>query len=184
MTSTDVIHQFWVPEIRLKGALVPGLVQQLNFTPQQTGTYDIVCSEFCGKDHALMRAKLVIEPVVAFNAWLDKEKVAAAANAGKIDFTGATADAGKAVFAEKCSSCHSNPPTAFDQKVVGPGLLHITDDPAHPKLVDGDAPTRENIAKILQKGFTGPLGAMPNQQANALSNAEIASLTVYLDSLK
>ena len=184
MTSTDVIHQFWVPEIRLKGALVPGLVQQLNFTPQQTGTYDIVCSEFCGKDHALMRAKLVIEPVPAFNAWLDQEIANAKKGGAKIDLTLGTVDGGKAVFAEKCSSCHSNPPTPFDKKLVGPGLLHITDDPAHPKLVDGDSPTPEHIASLLQKGFTGPIGNMPNAQANGLTPKDVADLTAYLVSLK
>ena len=57
ITSADVIHQFWVPEIRLKAAGVPGLVQNLNFTPLRTGTYDIACSEFCGVDHSLMRSK-------------------------------------------------------------------------------------------------------------------------------
>ena len=48
LSSSDVIHQFWVPDFRLKLATVPGLVQDMNFTPLRTGTYDIVCSEYCG----------------------------------------------------------------------------------------------------------------------------------------
>ena len=101
ITSTDVIHQFWVPEIRLKSAGVPGLVQSLNFTPLRTGTYDIACAEFCGADHSLMRGKLVIEPVATFNKWLDSENKTAAAGGGAINLAGGSAGTGKTLFAQK-----------------------------------------------------------------------------------
>jgi cytochrome c oxidase subunit 2 len=184
ITSSDVIHQFWVPEIRLKAAGVPGLVQNLNFTALHSGTYDIACSEFCGSGHSVMQGKLIVEPVAAFNAWLASEKKTMAAAGATVDLAGGTADAGKAIFAQKCSACHNNPPTAFDQKLVGPGLAKITDDPAHPNLVDGKPPTPENIAGILQNGFSGDMGTMPNRQANALSDKDIANLVAYLTSLK
>ena len=184
ITSVDVIHQFWVPEIRLKAAGVPGLVQNLNFTPLHPGTYDVACSEFCGPDHSRMQGKVIVESVPAFNTWLSSAKKAAAAGGGAISLAGGNADAGKATFAQKCAACHNNPPTPFDQKLVGPGLLHITDDPAHPTLVDGKPPTPENIAGILTNGFTGPIGTMPNRQANGLSNTDIANLVAYLVSLK
>jgi cytochrome c oxidase subunit 2 len=159
-------------------------VQNLNYTPLRTGTFDIACSEFCGPDHSLMIGKLLIEPVPAFNKWLEGEKKAAVAGAGAgtIDLAGGDVGAGKALFAQKCTACHQVAP--FDQKVVGPGLLHITDDPAHPTLVDGKTPTPEHIGAILQNGFTGPMGTMPNAQANALANKDIANLVAYLASLK
>lgn len=182
ITSADVIHQWWVPEIRLKMAAVPGLVQNLNFTPLRTGTYVIACSEFCGVDHSLMQGKLIIEPVAAFNAWLDSEKKAAAAGGGALNLAAGSAAAGKALFTQKCSACHQIAP--FDQKLVGPGLAKITDDPAHPNLVTGKPPTPDNIADILQNGFTGPIGTMPNRQANALTSTDIANLVAYLTSLK
>ncbi len=182
ITSADVIHQFWAPEIRLKMAAVPGLVANLNFTPLRSGTYEIACSEFCGIDHSLMQGKLVIEPVADFNKWLDTQKTAAAPGGGAISLAGGSVDAGKAVFGQKCSACHQIAP--FDQKLVGPGLLKITDDPAHPTLVTGKPPTPENVADILRNGVTGPLGSMPNRQANALSDKDIANLVAYLSSLK
>ena len=184
LTSADVLHQFWVPEIRLKLATVPGLVQSMNFTPIRTGTFDIACSEFCGPDHSVMQGKLIIEPVSDFQKWIVAENKAAAANAGKLDLSTGDAGIGKTDFAAKCASCHINPPAPFDQKLVGPGLLHITDDPAHPKLVDGKAPTPADIAEILQKGYTGPIGTMPNAAGNGLSSADISNLTAYLVSLK
>jgi mono/diheme cytochrome c family protein len=60
-------------------------------------------------------------------------------------------------------------------------VLH---DPGHPNLVDGDPATEANVAKILQTGYTGSIGTMPNATTNGLSDQDIANLTVYLNSLK
>jgi cytochrome c oxidase subunit II len=184
ITSADVIHQWWVPELRLKMAAVPGLVQNLNFTPLHAGNFTVTCSEFCGINHSQMQGKVVIQSVADFNAWLDAQKKANAAASVPINLSGGNVAAGKAKFSTICSACHNNPPTPFDQKKVGPGLLHITDDPQHPTLVTGKPPTAQNIAWILQNGFTGSIGSMPNRQANGLSNQDIANLVAYLESLK
>ena len=89
---------------------------------------------------------------------------------------------GQVLYAQKCAACHSL--GGFDQKIVGPGLGHLVDDPQHPKLVDDDPANAANIAKILVNGYNGPLGVMPNRQANGLSDPDIANLTAYLSSLK
>jgi cytochrome c oxidase subunit 2 len=179
----DVIHQFWVPEFRQKIAAVPGMVTELNITPIRTGTFDISCSEYCGKNHSVMQAKLVVDQPADFDKWLAAARVAAAKAGPTIDLAAGDAGAGKTAFAQKCAACH-NAAGGFDAKIVGPGLLHLTDDPAHPKLVDGDDATPAGIAKILVNGYTGPLGAMPNRQANGLTDGDIANLTAYLVSLK
>lgn len=183
VSSGDVIHQFWVPEFRLKAAAVPGMVTELNLTPTRTGTYDIVCSEYCGVNHSLMQAKLVVDSPSDFDSWVAKERVAVAASAGTVRLEGGDAGAGKTTFAAKCAACH-NAAGSYDQKIVGPGLNHLTDDPAHPNLVTGKPATPENIAEILVKGYQGPIGVMPNRQANGLSDADIANLVAYLVSLK
>jgi cytochrome c oxidase subunit 2 len=183
VSSADVIHQFWVPEFRLKVSAVPGMVTQLNLTPTRAGRFDISCSEYCGANHSTMQAGLVVEPQAAFDQWLSAARVAAAKTSTTISLAGGDVTAGKAAFAQKCAACH-NAAGGFDAKIVGPGLLHLTDDPAHATLVDGKAPTPDDIAEILVKGYTGPIGAMPNRQANGLSDADIANLTAYLVSLK
>jgi len=144
----------------------------------------ITCSEFCGVDHSKMQGKLVVESVPAFNAWLENERKVAAAAGVAINLAGGNAAAGQAKFQAVCSACHHYPPTPFDQKLVGPGLLHISDDPQHPALVTGKPPTAQNIAWILQHGFTGPIGTMPDGRANGLSTKDIANLVAYLESLK
>ncbi len=182
IASGDVLHSFWLPQFRLKLDAVPGLVQEMNFTPMQTGTFDILCAEFCGVNHSVMQGSLIVESPEAFEKYLADQK-AKEAQAG----TGATlkpgdAAAGKTLFSQKCAACHSV--GGFDQKIVGPGLGHLLNDPAHPKLVDNDPPTGANIAKILANGYNGPLGVMPNRQANGLSDGDIANLVAYLTSLK
>jgi cytochrome c oxidase subunit 2 len=183
ISSGDVIHQFWVPEFRLKAAAVPGIVTELNLTPTRSGRYDIVCSEYCGANHSVMQAKLVVEDAAAFDTWVAGERVAVAKTAGAVPLENGDAAAGKTTFAAKCSACH-NAGGTFDQKIVGPGLDKITDDPQHPKLVDGSDPTPADIANILVKGYQGPIGVMPNRQANGLSDADIANLVAFLVSQK
>jgi len=182
VTSVDVLHSFWVPEFRLKADTVPGLVQNLNFTPQVAGTYLIECTEFCGVNHSEMQAKLIVEPQAKFNAWLETQKKPVAVVAPP-DLTHGDAVAGKALFEQKCSACHKV--AAFDQKLVGPGLGHVFTDKAHPNLVDGQSVSPEHVAALIQNGFDGgAAGTMPNAQQNGLSGNDIANLTAYLASLK
>ena len=48
LKSKDVLHNFFVPELRIKLDTVPGLIGKLRFKPEQEGRYEIVCSELCG----------------------------------------------------------------------------------------------------------------------------------------
>jgi cytochrome c oxidase subunit 2 len=185
VTSADVLHSFWVPEFRLKADTVPGLVQNLNFTPQVAGSYVIECTEFCGLNHSEMQAKLVVDKPADFDAWLAAQKAkaaAAGAGAATVNLAAGNAAAGQALFAQKCSACHSA--GSFDQKKVGPGLGKLFTDKAHPTLVDGASPTKQNVAHIIEKGYSGTLGAMPNAQQNGLSDTDVANVTAYLASLK
>jgi mono/diheme cytochrome c family protein len=101
---------------------------------------------------------------------------------GTIDLAGGNAAAGQALFSQKCSACHALGP--FTQRIVGPGLRGVLHDPTHPNLVDGDPATPANVAKILQNGYTGSIGHMPNQSDNGLSNKDITNLVAYLNSLR
>jgi cytochrome c oxidase subunit II len=184
-----VNHGFWVPEVRLKADMVPGLINTLRFTPTTIGTYRIICTEFCGALHGTMRATLYIQSQKDFDAWFAKQggaaggasSGAAAAAGPAIPLAGGTAAAGATLFAAKCSACHAT--DAFSDRKVGPGLGKIFDDPAHPKLVNGTAPTPEDAANIMKNGYTGDIGQMPDATTNQISDADIANLVAYLQSL-
>lgn len=63
LESRDVIHSFFVPELRLKQDVVPGMSQFAWFNANQTGEVDILCTELCGWGHYKMKARLrVVEP--------------------------------------------------------------------------------------------------------------------------
>ncbi len=191
VTAADVIHSFWVPEMRIKADMVPGLVQTLRFTPEHTGKYRIICTEFCGTNHGNMLATVYVDSQQDFGRWLAGQNKLQGQTGGAISLSSGKVAVGQQLFGQKCSSCHSVGP--FEQKIVGPGLGKLASDPVHSKLVTGQAVNAADIAYILVNGYQGPdnsegkngpsIGVMPNRQANALSNVDIANLTAYVLSL-
>ncbi len=191
VTSQDVIHSFWVPAFRLKADMVPGLINTIRFTPKIPGRYEIVCTEFCGTQHGAMNKQIVVvEDQANFDRWYHGWQVKNAhvsdalpkASSGTVNVVGGDAKAGQALFSTKCSACHAVGP--YSQRVVGPGLKGVLHDPTHPNLVDGDKATMQNVGKILQQGYKGDMGVMPNSSANGLTDKDIANLVAYLNSLK
>ncbi len=68
--SEDVLHSFFLPNMRVKHDLVPGMKQFVWFQPNKTGQYDIVCAELCGWGHYKMRGRLTVESRDDMERWL------------------------------------------------------------------------------------------------------------------
>ncbi len=62
LRSKDVIHDFWVPQLRFKQDLVPGMVIRVHFTANQTGKYELACAELCGQLHFKMKSYMLVLP--------------------------------------------------------------------------------------------------------------------------
>ena len=73
LRSKDVLHDFFVPQIRAKMDLVPGMVTYFWFTPTRAGKFEILCAELCGVGHYTMRGALVVDEKPAFDAWLSQQ---------------------------------------------------------------------------------------------------------------
>ena len=101
LRSADVLHNFTVPQFRVKMDLVPGLVTYQWFKPTVPGTYEILCEELCGTGHFAMRGKVVVDEPAAYQAWLAKQPTFAQTQARPVG----NATAGQAMFAV-CSACH------------------------------------------------------------------------------
>ena len=71
LRSKDVLHNFTVPQFRVKMDLVPGMTPYAWLTPTRTGRFDIMCEELCGIAHFAMRGAVVVEEQAAFDDWLD-----------------------------------------------------------------------------------------------------------------
>ncbi len=73
MRSRDVLHDFAVPQFRVKMDLLPGMVTHAWFTPTKTGKFDVLCMELCGVAHYAMRGYVVVDEAEDFESWLDSQ---------------------------------------------------------------------------------------------------------------
>jgi cytochrome c oxidase subunit 2 len=102
LRGMDVLHNFTVPQFRVKMDLVPGLVTYIWFTPTRVGKFDLLCNELCGVGHFVMRGKVIVEEEQAFEAWLSSQPTFAQTVA---QAAGGSAAAGKALY-PVCAACH------------------------------------------------------------------------------
>ena len=76
LVSGDVIHSFYIPAMRIKRDVVPGMKGMVWFTPEKKGSYDILCAEFCGVRHSYMTSTLIVESPEDFNNWIKQKHLA------------------------------------------------------------------------------------------------------------
>jgi cytochrome c oxidase subunit 2 len=74
LRSQDVIHSVFIPAMRFKQDTVPGMVIHAHFTPTQTGTFELACSQLCGLGHYHMTALVRVVSDDEFNAWLKERQ--------------------------------------------------------------------------------------------------------------
>jgi cytochrome c oxidase subunit II len=79
LSAIDVIHSFFVPNMRIKQDAVPGQWVDVWFNGRKTGEYEIACAELCGRGHYLMRAVLTYQSQQEYDAWLDQQYASASA---------------------------------------------------------------------------------------------------------
>jgi len=68
LRSKDVIHSFWVPPLRFKQDLVPGMEIKVHFTANRVGKYELACAELCGQLHFKMKSYMLVLPDDEFTA--------------------------------------------------------------------------------------------------------------------
>jgi cytochrome c oxidase subunit 2 len=174
LTSRDVIHSFWVPNIIGKRDLIPGYTSSLFLNADKPGIYRAQCAEFCGHEHAKMALNVVVHPRAEFASWLAESRTPAA------EPTDSTAKEGMKVFlAGPCSSCHAiTGVPAYG--TVGPNLTHLA---SRLTIGAGTLPnTRGNLAGwIVDPQAIKPGVRMPSNQ---LESKDLRALLDYLETLK
>lgn len=76
MKAADVIHAFWLPELRIKQDVMPGQVSQLSFVANREGIYPVICAELCGSYHGGMKTTMTVESPEAYGEWVQSRTVA------------------------------------------------------------------------------------------------------------
>jgi cytochrome c oxidase subunit II len=97
MTSTDVLHAFWVPEFRMKRDAVPGVITDLRYTPILEGEYKIRCAEMCGQLHWNMLGTIHVVNDRDYDTWIENTK---------LSFSNPV-EAGGGIWTAQCATCHS-----------------------------------------------------------------------------
>ncbi len=173
LTTDDVIHSFWVPQLAPKVDTIPGRTNTLVLQADEAGTFRGQCAEFCGLQHAHMAFLVVAEPSAQFDAWLAKqgEPAAAPASADAVD--------GLQVFLHStCTGCHTIRGTDASG-TVGPDLTHVG---SRQMLAAGTIP---NDTGSLGDWITDPQGIKPGavMPPTTLDAQQLQDLIAYLESL-
>ncbi len=91
LRSMDVIHSFFIPNVRLKQDVLPGRTIKAWFNATKSGQYEIACAELCGFGHYNMRGFLTVHTADDYQRWLQERWPATAAAAQASAPTAATA---------------------------------------------------------------------------------------------
>jgi len=174
VTSRDVIHSLWLPNLQGKRDLIPGYTTAIWLQADRPGIYRGQCAEFCGMQHAHMAFDVVAEPQADFDRWLDAMRRPAP------DPTTAVTAHGRDVFAQaRCAGCHSIEGSAA-AALLGPDLTHIA---TRSTLGAG---TLSNTPDHLAEWIRDPQVIKPGNQmpANPLSESDLQALVAYLETLR
>jgi cytochrome c oxidase subunit 2 len=74
LTSNDVLHAWWVPDLAVKRDAIPGRMNEGWFLIEEPGVYRGQCAELCGKDHGFMPVVVEALPPEEFQAWLEARR--------------------------------------------------------------------------------------------------------------
>jgi cytochrome c oxidase subunit II len=172
LTSADVNHSFWIPQLAGKTDLIPNHVNTMWIDPKATGLYLGQCAQFCGAQHALMLLRVYVDTPEQFDAWIKNQQ--------QLGRTEDQAVAGRRVFERQaCMNCHAISGTAATGR-FGPDLTHLM---SRATLASGAMDnTPENLRQWIKSPDTFKRGAlMPAMQ---LSDEQLDQVTAYLETLK
>jgi cytochrome c oxidase subunit 2 len=170
LSTADVIHSFWIPELNRKTDMIPGQDNRQLLIANEPGTYRGQCSEFCGLQHAHMAVEVVAQPRTQFDAWLAAQEKPAAASGSR----------GAQIFRQQaCSGCHTIRGTSAHGS-VGPDLTHFASRSTIAALTEPNTPA--NVRSWIEfPQRVKPGNQMPDL---ALPKADWNALAAYLETLR
>jgi cytochrome c oxidase subunit 2 len=177
MTSRDVIHSFYVPGFRNKQDVIPGRYTTLWFQATKPGDYPILCAEYCGTSHSMMRGSVIVLGADDYDLWL---RTPTGDASGGTDLRSAGA---RIAAKRECLACHS----IDGQRHVGPtwaGLFGswVTTTDGRKVLADEAYLTRS----MMEPGADVVAGYDPVMPTffGVLPQPEVAALVEYIKSLR
>lgn len=176
MNSEDVIHSFFVPAFRIKKDVLPNRYTEVWFHATKPGVYQVYCTEYCGKGHSDMLAKIHVDDDATYQKWLiegDEEMK-------KMPLK----ELGQLVYENKgCATCHS----LDGSRGQGPSWKGIFGQ-TH-SFIDGTSAVvdenyiRQSILEPQQHIVQGYEGIMPTYKG-LMRDRELLGAIEYIKSLK
>jgi cytochrome c oxidase subunit 2 len=171
MSSSNVIHSFFVPAFRVKQDVLPNRYTSVWFEATKKGTYDLFCTEYCGRDHSEMDAAVKVVSRERFDQWLEEAATPKDIPLPKL---------GEKLYSQQgCQGCHS----LDGSDMVGPTWKNLYGKTGH-EMSDGSTVTadenylRTSILNASDKVVQGYQNVMPSY-AN-LSEKEVAGLVAFI----
>lgn len=175
LTSDNVIHSFWVPQLAGKLDMIPGKVNRLRLLAERAGVYYGACAEYCGGPHAFMQFRVIALEPTDYARWLRGHAAPAQVPTDPLAIRGA------ALFQTiGCGGCHQVRGTEA-RGLVGPDLTHVA---SRLHLGAGLLP---NNRGTLGGWIANPQQLKPHVKMPAysgLSAIELRALATYMDGLE
>jgi cytochrome c oxidase subunit II len=171
MTSEDVIHDLFLPAMRLKQDVLPNRYTYLWFTATKTGVFHLTCAEYCGTNHSVMAGRLVVMTAPDYAQWTKAQPEA-----------DDLARQGKALFGSLgCSGCHA--PTSTVHAPDLHGIYGRAVPLADGRTVTADeAYLRDSILLPMKDIAAGYAPIMPSF-SGVVTEDDLVKLIAYLKSL-
>jgi cytochrome c oxidase subunit 2 len=173
VTSNDVVHSWWVPELGIKRDAIPGFMYEAWATIQTPGIYRGQCAELCGINHGFM--PIVVEAVseADFDKWVASQtlkqdqyaKVEAQPTAQKVMQRDELMNLGRHKYEQLCAACH---------RADGKGL-----PPMYPALKGSSVAVGNPISRHIDIILNGVPGSAMQPYKDQLTDEEIAAIATY-----
>jgi cytochrome c oxidase subunit 2 len=174
MSSEDVIHDFFVPDMRVKHDILPDRYTEIWFNPTAVGKHHFECAEYCGRGHSDMGGTLYVDDEASYQKWLETGGVDASMPLDKL---------GELLYQSKgCSSCHTldgSPSQGPSWKGVFGRTVTLSDGRT---VIADDNYIRESILVSGAKIVKGYDNIMPVFQG-VLHQREVDGLVAYIKTL-
>lgn len=176
LTSTDVIHTWWVPQFGVKRDAIPGFLRETWVRIEEPGVYRGQCAELCGKDHGFMPVVVRAVPEPEYAAWVAGKKAEMAAVAAGSDKAWSKDElmaAGKAAYEKNCAACH---------QPEGQGIPPAFPALAGSKIVTGPLLSPEGRLipdSHVDRVLNGKAGTAMQAFKATLSDADLAAVITY-----
>lgn len=165
VTSSDVIHSWWVPELGIKRDAIPGFMHEAWARIEKPGTYRGQCAELCGINHGFM--PIVVQAVSddEFNQWVVQQKQIVDQTASETVSRTELMALGKEKYNQVCAACH---------RADGLGL-----PPMYPALKGSSIAVGHPISRHINLILDGVAGSAMQAYKDQLTDKEIAAIVTY-----